>query len=369
MAVAVGGPLACSSGSAGVQMQHDAAAKVPDATMAMDAAARLCTPGKTLSCACPGSAKTGVHVCASTGASFGACTGCALPDASDARTPPDAGAEGGRDAGDGSVDSAADASPEAGRNFTGDAAAFFGASRCEDAGVLLCDGFETGMLDTSVWTVGGTAPVIDGIHAARGIKALHITVNGAGASYIDETKTFPVPNDTYFGRAFVWFEKLPVDMDAGGADGGPVDYSHWTIVAASGTVVDGQIRVSGQMHDSLSLFGVGTDNRVQEAGTGDWTLSDNDPAGHPNPVPLGAWVCIEWMHAGNTNETRFYWNDVEHPSLDTTSTVHGGNTNPFILPQFTNVWLGWQEYQPMTETFELWIDEVAIDTARIGCVL
>jgi hypothetical protein len=123
------------------------------------------------------------------------------------------------------------------------------------------------------------------------------------------------------------------------------------------------------MHDSQSLFGVGTDNRVQEAGTGDWTLSDNDPPMHPSPVPMGEWVCLEWMHKGDTNETRFYWNAVEHPSLHTSSTVHGGNMNPFILPQFTSVWLGWQEYQPMTEPFELWIDEVAVDTSRIGCVL
>jgi hypothetical protein len=51
-------------------------------------------------------------------------------------------------------------------------------------------------------------------------------------------------------------------------------------------------------------------------------------------------------------------------------TPHGGNsTQPFILPQFTNVWLGWQEYQTTTETFEMWIDEIAIDKERIGCVI
>jgi hypothetical protein len=48
--------------------------------------------------------------------------------------------------------------------------------------------------------------------------------------------------------------------------------------------------------------------------------------------------------------------------------MHGGNANPFILPQFTNVWVGWQEYQPTTEPFEMWLDEVAIDTSRIGCI-
>ncbi len=256
---------------------------------------------------------------------------------------------------------------DGGRNLGTDMSLFFGASRCEAAGVLLCDGFETGTLDTTTWTVNGTAPVIDGVHAARGQKALHITQSGNGQSSIEESKTFPVPNDTYFGRVFVWFEKLPFPSKDAGTDAA-FTYSHWTMVAASGTEVAGQIRVSGQLENGRNLFGVGTDNRVMEAGTGDWTLSDKDPAGNPSPVPTGEWLCIEWMHDGATNETQFYWSAVLHPSLSTSSTMHGGNANPFILPQFTNVWVGWQEYQPTTEPFEMWLDEVAIDTSRIGCI-
>jgi hypothetical protein len=49
--------------------------------------------------------------------------------------------------------------------------------------------------------------------------------------------------------------------------------------------------------------------------------------------------------------------------------MHGGNSNPYTLPTFTNVWMGWQEDQTSTETFEMWIDEIAIDKERIGCVL
>ncbi len=258
------------------------------------------------------------------------------------------------------ADAAADAAAEAGRSFSTDTTTFFGSSRCATAGVQLCEDFESGMLDTSTWTVSGTAPVIDSLQAARGTKALHITQNGNGLSYIKESKTFPEPNDTYFGRVFVYFKSLPA---------APLTYAHWTILAGSGTQVDGEIRVSGQFSAGQSLFGVGTDNRVQDSGTGDWTNSDKDPNNMPNPVPSGKWVCIEWMHKGDTSETRFYWDDTEHPSLYTSPSMHGGNSNPFLLPQFTNVWIGWQEYQATTETFELWVDEIAIDSQRIGCVL
>jgi hypothetical protein len=202
--------------------------------------------------------------------------------------------------------------------------------------------------------------VVDGLQHARGSHALHITQNGNGLSYIKETKTFPEPRDTYFGRAFFYFKSLPTPPG--------MTYAHWTILAASGTGVPGEIRVSGQLQNGSNLFGVGTDNRT-DGGTGDWTNSDKDPAGSPSPVPLGQWICIEWMHKGDTNETAFWWDDVSHPSLSTTSSVHGGNAVPFLLPEFDNVWIGWQEYQTSTEPFELWVDEIAIDGARIGCVL
>jgi hypothetical protein len=261
---------------------------------------------------------------------------------------PDAGTDGG-DAG-------------TGRDLTPNKAAFFGASRCAQAGVKLCEDFESGTLDTATWSVNGAAPVIDGVQHARGAKALHITVNGNGPSYIKETKSFPATNDTYWGRIFVWFDSLPVVN-------GAFTYAHWTFAAATGTNVPGEIRLSGQLQNGKNLFGVGTDNRTTN-GTGDWTLSDKDPMNMPVAVPTKQWLCIEWLHKGDTNETRFFWDAVEHPSLYTTSTKSGSTTGkPYILPQFNALWVGWQEYQTTTEKFEMWVDEIAVDSQRIGCVL
>lgn len=247
-------------------------------------------------------------------------------------------------------------SGDGGRDLSTNRALFFGPSRCATAGVLFCEDFESGALNTATWTTVGTAPTVDSVQSARGSKALHIVKSGDGASYIREKKTFPALKNTYFGRAFFWFESMPA---------APLTYAHWTILAATGTNVAGEIRVGGQFQNGMNRFGVGTDNRGA-TGTGDWTNSDGDP---PGAVPLKQWICVEWMHKGDTNETRFYWDAKEHPSLYTSSTKHGGNTNPYILPTFDTLWIGWDEYQTTTEKFELFVDEIAIDKERIGCVL
>lgn len=307
--------------------------------------------------------------CSGSDAGFPTGDGTAVDDGGGGRVTNDDGGGGGgagddaSAAGDGSPggDGASPDAAPGGRDLSSDRTKFFGASRCAQAGVQLCEDFESGTLDKAVWSVTGTAPVIDSLQHARGSKALHITKNGNGSSYIKETKTFPEPNDTYWGRIFVMFKSLPT------APG--MTYAHWTFAAASGTGVSGEIRLGGQLQSGANHFGVGTDNRVDAKGTGDWTSSDKDPNGTPLAVPTGQWLCIEWLHSGATNETRFFWDAVEHPSLYTSSTVHGGNTNPYVLPQFTNLWIGWAEYQTSAETFEMWIDEIAIDTERMGCVL
>ncbi|HEX3770323.1 MAG TPA: hypothetical protein VHV30_05640 [Polyangiaceae bacterium] len=298
-------------------------------------------------------------------------TGTAAPTGSS----PDGGAPpGSGDDGEGTTTTGGDGGPappadagsadggDGGRDYSTDATKFFGASRCADAGVQLCEDFETGTLNTAVWKAQGTAPVIDTMQAARGTHALHITQQGNGLSYIKESVTFPEPHDTYFGRVFVYFKSLPTPPG--------MTYAHWTMIAASGTGIPGEIRVSGQLQSGKNLFGVGTDNEA-DGGSGDWTNSDRDPNGMPAAVPTNKWLCIEWMHKGDTNETAFWWDAVPHPSLATDAgVVHGGNPqNPYLLPQFNNVWVGWQEYQTSTEPFESWIDEIAIDVERIGCVL
>jgi len=257
--------------------------------------------------------------------------------------------------GPGGASNGGDGSSGGGRTYSTNRSDFFGDTRCDQAQVALCEDFETGKLDTKRWATQGGAPTIETVRAARGMYSAHFHTADNGLSLIRQTATFPAPNNTYFARVFVWFDSMPTAPD----------WAHWTVSGAQNTDDPFEVRVGGQFDpfESKNLFGVGTDHGV----TGDWTNLDQDNG--MKPVPVQSWVCLEWMHKGDTNETKFWWDGVEHPSLATTATMHGGTSDPYTLPDFDSMWVGWWLYQSGTnpDHFDVWLDEVAVDYTRIGC--
>jgi len=245
-----------------------------------------------------------------------------------------------------------------GRIFSTNRDDFFGASRCAAAQVLLCEDFEAGSVDAKRWQKSGPGTTtVETTRAARGTHALHVHADGNGFAYLKSTSLFPVAGNTLYGRMLVWFDTMP----------SAPQWAHWTVAEAAGTGNGSLVRVGGQYDGKINRFGVGSDSGP----TGDWTNLDQDPKNAVVAVPTQSWVCLEWMWDGGTNQTRFWWDGVEHPSLATTASAHGGSSVPYELPQMTSAWVGWWLYQagPTPDHFDVWIDEVALDGARIGCSL
>lgn len=222
----------------------------------------------------------------------------------------------------------------------------------------MCDGFEEGQIDPARFSIqtGGAADVVHVTQdqAARGTYSVHISTQG-GFGYLKHESTFPVASNDYFGRMFLRVAKFS-----------QVDWAHWTIAETAGQGDGSLIRVGGQFDTSqqVNRWGVGSDGGP----TGDWTNHDADPPGAVQEPPVGEWVCVEWEYRGSANETHFFVNGEEHPSLATTATDHGGSNVDYILPTAESLWFGWYQYQDDPDLrFEVWIDELAIDDERIGC--
>jgi hypothetical protein len=231
---------------------------------------------------------------------------------------------------------------------TGD---FFGDSRCTDD-FLLCEDFEGTSLDTDKWSTMGSAPEFDTTRAARGARSGHFHTTNNGLMLIRNASIFPVPDNRYYGRLFVYFDALPSDPQ----------WAHWSLVGAQGEE-EAEIRVGGQFDGEINRFGVGTDHGP----TGDWTRLDEDS---DEPVPVREWLCIEWLHDGSTDETQFWVNEEERGSLHTTADDHGGEeTEQYLLPDFESAWVGYWQYATgvTPNQFDVWIDEVVFDDERVGC--
>jgi hypothetical protein len=198
----------------------------------------------------------------------------------------------------------------------------------------------------------GAAPTMDDTRAARGARSAHFHSSDNGLMLIRTTSIFPAENNAYYGRLFVYFEALP----------SAPQWAHWSIAAAQGAE-DAEIRVGGQFDGDINRFGVGTDHGA----TGDWTRLDEDS---DEPVAVGTWICVEWLHDGGADETRLWIDEQERPSLRTAPDDHGGDdAEQYLLPEFESAWVGfWQYAAGVTPgEFDVWIDEVAFDGERIGC--
>jgi hypothetical protein len=276
----------------------------------------------------------------------------------------------GASAGTGSAGNAADAGTVSDGSTDDDAASdagesdplstvregFWGDSRCDALDALFCDGFEGTQIDAAWQKQGPGSATIDSSQQARGASSLHVHTEGNGFAYLRLRSIFPLAGNRYYARMFVRFDALPTAPD----------WAHWTFAEAAGSGDGSLIRVGGQWDRERNRFGVGSDGGP----TGDWTNLDRDPGGSALTTPQDEWLCIEWLHDGDADVTRFFWDAVEHPSLATSASAHGGSDAAYVMPEFESVWVGWWLYQgnPTPSSYDIWIDEVAFDDERIGCV-
>lgn len=227
------------------------------------------------------------------------------------------------------------------------------AASCATTGknLLLCEDFEDiavgGVPDPSVWTIdkGATATVaVDDKQFRHGKHALHLhTLPEANKALLHETKTFPLPNgkNSLYGRAnFMVGAGLNVPKD------------HTNFFEASGKV-DGQ---SGNYR-----YGAAGAKFFANYNPGDPGESSK------TPVPVGTWACIEWAFLGDTNEMRFWIDGKEITDIAVPSA--GVNGTVWKAPKFDSFYFGWITYATdmASDHYDIWYDDIAIDTARIGC--
>jgi hypothetical protein len=257
----------------------------------------------------------------------------------------------------------------AGAAIAGDAAIGDGAADAMSGacgpGTLLCEDFESYTAPTDLagaWTTTVTAATltVDTTKASHGQRALHITA-AAGTPVAVIAKQgpplFPVAGDVIFGRVMMWLTATP---------GG--NY-HWNNIQAAGdlpgTILWGKYGWGGQFGKILAGYTVRT---AQTATTA--TIDCSNPSA--SAFPSQKWVCVEWEFDGVKNEMHLWLDgalvtDVDVVGMGTRCVNNADLGKPWTAPTFSFLSLGWQQYQGSNGPLELWMDDVAVGTQRIGC--
>lgn len=212
---------------------------------------------------------------------------------------------------------------------------------------LLCEDFES--LPDGPYPAGRAwrafAPsrmVVDSTRSARGKKALHITTpTSPSEQYLSETQTLAATGNAFYGRVFMYVGSAPTS------------FVHWNLVEAMGSDNKRAVRYGGILSGGARwMF------NLETHGIGERAIDNG------GRVPLRQWLCVEWFYDAGRNDARLWVDGVENVKEHYQGTF--GSQFGF-LPPWRSVRVGWALYQTINAPFDVWIDELAIDSKRIGC--
>lgn len=231
------------------------------------------------------------------------------------------------------------------------------------ANALLCESFEAyadGAVPGAPWAVSENngAVRVSSERAFGGTTSLHCTGNAGqfAQAYISTSGAplFPAAGSGMYGRMMLWVRDNPVGS------------IHWTFVSAEGrSAADDYTafyRVGGQV-DGRLLANYWTEGNATDC----W-----DHSSALMPVgDAGGWTCLEWHYETANDELEFWLNGQALDDMHITGTGEG-----CIAHDLNDVWeapaafdvlrLGW-EHVAMTNQRDVWLDDIAVGTTRIGC--
>jgi hypothetical protein len=265
--------------------------------------------------------------------------------------------------GEGSVDEASiplDAGPDA---------AGEGGAAC--AG-LFCEDFEQGEIDPAKWDTetgaGGTLDV-ETQTVAHGQYAMHVHGLAGPADYaLIVTKAAPPALSAgAFGRAYFFITPKPLtsghtSMTFAGTNGtgpaegpGPFPKLRYMEVAN----INGGWQIGFDLLDLSPL--------IEEVAY---------PAGSPQ-VPVAVWTCLEWQFSDQPDVVNL-WVDgaaigtfdnehVSYPGGHTPGSPLYNGTSSGLIGSYTVFGFGFHDWHP-NKPFDLYYDDIVLDTKRVGCL-
>ena len=221
---------------------------------------------------------------------------------------------------------------------------------CYGSTALLCDDFESGDVDSSVWSIieqSGGSVAVSGDVVREGQFAMRVTLpsaDGARGFLRADDSLFPLPNNEMYGRVFVH-----VGPES------PRTHSKMLMLRGDLPSESAQYRLDINGGDFNSRYTTPSiNNDVQHGGLRKFGYE----------VPDAQWLCVEWHYDGANHEMRYWFDGAAMDDM----TVTTGEDPQWTAPTFDRFEIGWQTFQAASQSsYDIYFDALAIDTTRIGC--
>jgi hypothetical protein len=254
-----------------------------------------------------------------------------------------------------------------GASGANDAGAESGGSASGCADLPVCDDFETyvqGQAPNGIWSKeGGGSAKVDSTRPHRGDQSVHIVTGESedGRVWLHTTTNRLFPTRHFFGRLWLYLDALPTTE------------VHWDMIEGQGTADEPAawddpfeiaLRYGGQLDENfLANF------ETPGSYSGDGPSTDCAKFSDTR-MPYARWSCMEWEFDSDNEVMRFWLDGNAVDDLEVheqgTQCISDGTNGVWYYPTFESLNLGWREWWE-AGTRELWIDDVALATERIGC--
>lgn len=223
-----------------------------------------------------------------------------------------------------------------------------GANACS---FKLCDGFESySGVELGAWkrtATGGTVQ-IDATHVFAGTNAAQFVSQPGGNKrtqlQLADMPLFPLAGNKMWGRVMAYAHDLPGMSDKENKN------VHYDLIQGSGDDTTTEYRVAG-------MGGVLLNYNPHDCYYGTQKV-----------IPEDRWACWEWQFDGATNTIEFYIDgELQARVVNKGQGCVDGTSSVWQAPTFSQLRVGFVNYQSKSETTSLWLDELAAGTERIGC--
>jgi hypothetical protein len=221
---------------------------------------------------------------------------------------------------------------------------------------LFCEDFESGAIDSNVWRLnqtGGQTVTVQKTTVGHGKYAaqFHALPNVLSSDFII-TKNAPTAlRGHHFGRAYVNVTPKPPDQ-------------HMVVLIAGTTgFPKSKYLEVGSIHNmwqlsTQSLLGVNS-NGTALSGSAE---AYSQPGG---AIPLAQWFCMEWEFNDAPDQIRVFVNGAEDYAF-TNISFNGVTTGQ--VGGFAEFAFGFYIWHAATYPFDMYYDDIVLDTKRVGCL-